>query len=67
MRRSIETLLDGTGIDADLRALPSFCTANEDVLRAMFEEIRDEDAPLLIEATSNQVNQFGGYTGFTPS
>lgn len=27
---------------------------------------RDEENPLLIEATSNQVDQFGGYTGMTP-
>jgi len=27
---------------------------------------RDEESPLLIEATSNQVDQFGGYTGMTP-
>ncbi len=29
-------------------------------------EARASNAPLLVEATSNQVNQFGGYTGMTP-
>lgn len=28
---------------------------------------QDLDTPLLIEATSNQVDQFGGYTGMTPA
>lgn len=67
MRQSLQTLLAEAGIDTDLRALPSFCTANEDVLRALLEEFRETDTPLLIEATNNQVNQSGGYTGFTAS
>ncbi len=29
-------------------------------------QARADRAPVLIEATSNQVNQFGGYTGMTP-
>lgn len=48
-------------------ALPSVCSAHEDVLAAallLAEELR---RPLLVEATSNQVNQFGGYTGMTPA
>ena len=28
---------------------------------------RDDGAPVLIEATCNQVNQEGGYTGMTPA
>src|SRR5262249_50570022 len=28
---------------------------------------RDDDSPLLVEATCNQVNHLGGYTGLTPS
>ncbi|MCC8181344.1 MAG: class II D-tagatose-bisphosphate aldolase, non-catalytic subunit, partial [Planctomycetes bacterium] len=32
-------------------------------IRACMKYARDHHAPLLVEATVNQVNQFGGYTG----
>lgn len=67
MPPSLKNLLTGRGTVTDLRAIPSFCTASEDVLRALFEEFSDSRLPLLVEATSNQVNQFGGYTGLTAS
>lgn len=45
----------------------SICSANRFVLEAaMLQATRDESL-LLIESTSNQVNQFGGYTGQTPT
>ncbi len=45
----------------------SICSANRFVLEAgMMQAVRDESL-LLIESTSNQVNQFGGYTGQTPA
>jgi D-tagatose-1,6-bisphosphate aldolase subunit GatZ/KbaZ len=45
----------------------STCSANRFVLEAgMMQAARDESL-LLIESTSNQVNQFGGYTGQTPA
>ena len=47
-------------------ALPSVCSANHDVLRAAMLLYEGQGKPLLIEATSNQVNQDGGYTGKTP-
>ena len=46
--------------------LPSFCTSNEDVIQTIFDFCKIFNLPLLIECTSNQVNQFGGYTGLTP-
>ena len=49
-----------------LAALPSVCSAHPDVLMASMMLARDLDRDLLVEATSNQVNQFGGYTGMTP-
>ena len=49
------------------RGIPSYCTAHPQTLRAIFAAYRDDDAPILIEATCNQVNQFGGYTGMTPA
>jgi len=49
------------------RAIPSWCTAHPETLRAILSTYREDDAPVLIEATSNQVNQYGGYTGMTPA
>ncbi len=43
--------------------LPCFCTANADVLRAILAYAKKTGFPTVIEATSNQVNQDGGYTG----
>jgi len=46
--------------------LYSVCCSHEQVLRAAMQVALAYDTPLLIEATSNQVDQFGGYTGMTP-
>ncbi|KIN70543.1 Tagatose-6-phosphate kinase [Sulfitobacter noctilucae] len=45
--------------------LPCFCTANEHVLRAVLAYAKQTGFPTVIEATCNQVNQYGGYTGMT--
>lgn len=47
--------------------LYSVCSAHPLVLRAALEHARDCDGYALIEATSNQVNQEGGYTGLRPA
>lgn len=44
----------------------SVCSAHPLVLRAATELAAEMDTLLLIEATSNQVNQMGGYTGMCP-
>ena len=44
----------------------SVCSAHPMVLEAAMHEAKRRNEPLLIEATANQVNQFGGYTGMTP-
>lgn len=44
----------------------SVCSANEYVIRSALAYGREQRIPVLIEATANQVNQFGGYTGMTP-
>jgi len=46
--------------------LPSLCSANEWVIDAGMLWAQKYQMPLLLEATANQVNQFGGYTGMTP-
>jgi D-tagatose-1,6-bisphosphate aldolase subunit GatZ/KbaZ len=48
-------------------AIPSVCSAHPDVLRASLQLAQSLDRPVVIEATSNQVNQDGGYTGMTPA
>ena len=47
--------------------IPSYCTAHADTLRAVFRNYAGSDEPVLVEATCNQVNQFGGYTTMTPA
>lgn len=46
-----------------LCAIPSVCTAQPDVIIAALLQAQSLGQNVLIEATSNQVNQFGGYTG----
>ena len=60
--RIIEKRVDG--IPAGIY---SACSANEYVLKAALEAGRENNTPVLIEATANQCNQFGGYTGMNPA
>lgn len=46
--------------------IPSYCSANKFVLEAALRRAKETGDPVLIEATANQVNQFGGYTGMRP-
>lgn len=50
---------EGTGVY-------SICSAHKTVLRAAMTQALEDDSILIVEATSNQVDQFGGYTGMTP-
>ncbi len=43
------------------------CSAHPLVIEAAIEQAKQDNSPLLIEATANQVNQFGGYTGMLPA
>lgn len=47
--------------------ITSVCSAHPDVIRAALQLGRNNGQPVLIEATCNQVNQDGGYTGMTPA
>ena len=47
--------------------MPSFCCAHKLVIEAILDQAKRFDDTVLIEATSNQVNQNRGYTGMTPS
>lgn len=45
----------------------SVCSAHPWVIRAAAEQALEDGSLLLVEATSNQVNQLGGYTGMQPA
>jgi D-tagatose-1,6-bisphosphate aldolase subunit GatZ/KbaZ len=49
------------------RGIPSVCSAHALVLQAAFEQALQDGSSVLVESTSNQVNQEGGYTGVTPA
>jgi D-tagatose-1,6-bisphosphate aldolase subunit GatZ/KbaZ len=49
------------------RGIPSICSAHPLVIEAAMRHALRASSPLLIEATCNQVNQDGGYTGMTPA
>ena len=53
--------------DGARAGLYSVCSSHRLVLQAAMRVAAEYDTPLLIEATSNQVDQFGGYTGMTPA
>ena len=46
--------------------ITSVCSAHRLVIEAALRQGLADRSPVLIEATSNQVDQFGGYTGLTP-
>ena len=58
-------------IEAQKKGIPagiySACTANELVIEAVMERALNDNSFILIEATANQVNQYGGYTGMRPA
>lgn len=45
----------------------SVCSANPFVIKAAIKMGIEDQAPVLIESTCNQVNQYGGYTGMRPA
>ena len=45
----------------------SVCSASELVIEAAVLQAVDDESYLLVEATSNQVDQYGGYTGMKPA
>lgn len=56
-----------SGANPGQRGIFSVCTANELVIRAAVRHARRHGYTVAIEATANQVNQDGGYTGMTPA
>ena len=53
--------------DGKRSGLFSVCSAHPRVLMAAMRHALETGSMLSVESTSNQVNQHGGYTGYTPS
>ena len=51
---------------SELKGIISICTASPMVIEACFDYYKSVKSPLIVEATANQVNQEGGYTGMKP-
>ncbi len=62
VRRHKATPSDGPAV-----GIPSVCSAHPVAIAATVAECAALGRPALIEATSNQVNQEGGYTGMKPA
>lgn len=62
MKNIIQQHKDGLDI-----GICSVCSAHPLVIEAALRLDLNSDRQVLIEATSNQVNQFGGYTGMKPA
>lgn len=48
------------------KGIPSLCSSNQYIIQAALEYAKEYDEFVLIEATANQVNQYGGYTSMRP-
>lgn len=66
MSRHILDTLCAANRQDNVGGIYSVCSAHPLVLEAAFLRALEDDSPLLVEATCNQVNQDGGYTGKTP-
>ncbi|MGN1313887.1 MAG: class II D-tagatose-bisphosphate aldolase, non-catalytic subunit [Lachnospiraceae bacterium] len=65
MKHPLQEMMDRRR-KGEICGIPSYCSANELVLEQALRRARQLNTPVLIEATANQVNQFGGYTGMVP-
>ena len=69
MKEAIDIFLDLLSLNREgvKKGMYSVCSANADVLEACFKQAKADNSILLVESTSNQVDQFGGYTGMKPA
>lgn len=54
-------------LGGDQRGIYSVCCSHPLVIEAAVDQALADGSALLVEATANQVNQFGGYTGMRPA
>ena len=66
MSKGTKSLIDIIGGEGIQNGMPSLCSSNPYVIEASLEYAKANDVFVLIEATANQVNQYGGYTGMQP-
>ncbi|MCD8015725.1 MAG: class II D-tagatose-bisphosphate aldolase, non-catalytic subunit [Lachnospiraceae bacterium] len=66
MKHPLQVMMDRRK-NGEKCGMPSYCTANELALEAALLRAKKRGQPVLIEATANQVNQYGGYTGMKPA
>lgn len=69
MKNSLDAFLEIMNANRNglAKGIYSVCTAHPDVLEASFKQAKKDKSLLLIESTSNQVDQYGGYTGMKPA
>jgi D-tagatose-1,6-bisphosphate aldolase subunit GatZ/KbaZ len=63
----VQRLTGDARASARLKGIYSICSAHPWVIEAGMMQALADDTPLLIESTSNQVDQYGGYTGMKPA
>ncbi len=56
-----------SNLEGESRGIYSLCSAHSEVIKAAMKQSMSDGSLLLIESTSNQVDQFGGYTGMKPA
>ena len=66
MNNKLKEILARRSEDKNI-GITSYCTANDLVIMALLKRAKETGDPVLIEATANQVNQNGGYTGMKPA
>lgn len=64
---ALRTILHKRKLGMNYAGIPSFCTASDLAIEACMKQAMRFDDYVLVEATANQVNQFGGYTGMKPA
>ena len=67
MDNVVARLSNGHSAAKSLKAIYTICSAHPWVLAAAMQQAVDDGTPLLVESTSNQVDQYGGYTGMKPA
>lgn len=65
MKHPIKNILERRVVKMNV-GIASFCTSNSIVIETILEYAKNFNDYVLIEATANQVNQFGGYMNMTP-
>jgi len=66
MSAALQKIAEANRVDGT-QGIYSVCSAHRQVIESAVLQAKSDQSLLLIEATCNQVNQEGGYTGMTPN